>query len=84
MNPYIYGTLAVLALFMLFAFKKSGRFLKALLTSILGGIGSVCAVGALSYFLPLSVGLNVFTVIFCAIFSVPGTIFLLLVKTFLF
>ena len=50
MNPYIYGTLAVLALFMLFAFKKSGRFLKALLTSVLGGIGSVCAVGAVLFF----------------------------------
>lgn len=84
MKPCVYVFLAISALFMLFVFKKSKCFIKALLTSVLGGVGSVCAVGALSYFLPLTLGLNLFTLLFCAVFSVPGTIFLLLVKTFLF
>lgn len=68
----------------LWIFKKSGSFIKALFTSALGGIGSLCAVGAISCFIPLTVGFNVYSLIFSAMFSVPGTVFLLLAKTFLF
>ncbi len=82
MKEYI--PLIVAGIIMLFVFKKSGRFFKALFTSILGGIGSICAVGAISYFIPLTVGINFFTVIFSAIFSVPGVILLLLLKAFVF
>ncbi len=76
--------LAAFAVIMLFIFKKSGCFFKSLSASVLGGIGSLCASCAISYFLPLSVGLNAFTLTFCAVFSVPGTVFLLLLKAFLF
>lgn len=68
----------------LWIFKNSGSFIKAFLTSALGGVGSLCAVGAISCFIPLTVGLNVYSLIFCAMFSVPGTVLLLLAKTFLF
>lgn len=68
----------------LWIFKKSGSFIKALFTSALGGVGSLCAVGAISCFVPLTVGLNIYSLVFCALFSVPGTVLLLLAKTFLF
>ncbi len=78
----------VMGIFLLFValwiFKRSGSFLKALLTSALGGLGSLCAVGAISCFVPLTVGLNVYSAVFCALFSVPGTVLLLIAKTFLF
>lgn len=73
----------VLALVMLFVFKKSGNFFKSVCTSILGGLGSLCAVGAVSYFVPLSLGINLYSIVFGAVFSVPGVIFMLLAKTFL-
>lgn len=82
MKEYI--PLIVAGIIMLFAFKKSGHFFKAFFSSILGGVGSICAVGAISYFIPLTVGINLFTVLFSAVFSVPGVILLLLLKTFVF
>jgi hypothetical protein len=68
----------------LWIFKNSGSFVKSFFISVIGGIGSLCAVSAVSCFVPLTVGLNVYSLIFSAMFSVPGTIFLLLSKTFLF
>lgn len=70
-------------LIMLFIFKKTGHFFKSLFLSVLGGVGSLCAAGALSYFVPLSVGINSFTLAFCSVFSVPGTVLLLVAKAFL-
>ena len=80
----LYVSGAVLLLVGLIIFRKSGSFLKAFFTSALGGIGSLCAVSALSYFVPLSVGLNLYSLAFSLVFSVPGVVFLLLSKTFLF
>lgn len=76
----IFGVLAVLAVLI---FKKSGSFFKALLTSVLGGVGALCAVGAVSYFVPVSLGINFVSLGFAALFSVPGVILMLLVKTFM-
>ena len=79
---YVLGVL--LLLLVVIIFKKSGSFIKAVITSALGGVGSLCAVSALSYFVPLSVGLNWFSLAFSVVFSVPGVVFLLLSKTFIF
>ena len=79
----IYFIGAVLLIAVLLIFKKSGCFLKAFFTSALGGVGALCAVWAVNFFVPLSLGVNVFSLIFSVLFSVPGVIFLLLCKTFL-
>ncbi len=79
---YLIGiALLVMALVM---FKNSGCFFKSFFTSALGGVGSLCAVWAVNYFVPLSLGVNIFSLVFSVLFSVPGVIFLLLCKTFLF
>lgn len=80
----LYALGAFLLICALFIFKKSGHFLKALFTSALGGVGALCAVSALSYFIPISVGFNWYSLAFSAFFSVPGVLFLLLSKTFIF
>ena len=79
----IYFIGAVLLIAVLLIFRKSGCFLKAFFTSALGGVGALCAVWAVNYFVPLSLGVNVFSLIFSVLFSAPGVIFLLLCKTFL-
>ncbi len=76
--PVIIGTF-----FMFVIYKKSGHFFKSLFTGAGGGIGAICAIGAASQFIPLTVGINYFTIAFCSVFSVPGGIFLLLFKTFI-
>lgn len=81
MNIYVTG--AVLCAAALLIFKKSGCFFKSFLTSALGGVGALCAVSAVSYFVPLTVGMNIYTLLFSAMFSVPGVITLLVLKTFL-
>ena len=80
----VYFTGIVLLCIMLFVYKKSGHFFKALFSSVFGGAGALCAVNALSYFVPLSVGLNLYSLSFSVVFSVPGVIFLLLSDTFIF
>ena len=82
MNIYIF--LAIIFIFALLIFKLSGSFVKSLLTSIVGGVGAICAVGAISYFVPLSLGVNLYSLIFSALFSVPGVVFLLVSQVFLF
>ena len=84
MKRMIYVTGAVLLCIMLFVYKKSGHFFKSMFSSIFGGVGALCAVSAVSYFIPLSVGMNLYSLAFSAVFSVPGVIFLLLSKTFIF
>lgn len=80
---FIYVSGAILGVFMLFVFNKSGSFFKSVFTSALGGMGALCAVGAVSYFVPLSLGINLYSIVFGCVFSVPGVIFMLLAKTFL-
>lgn len=82
MNIYIF--LAIIFIFALLIFKLSGSFVKSLLTSIVGGVGAICAVGAISCFVPLSLGVNLYSLIFSALFSVPGVVFLLVSQVFLF
>lgn len=80
----IYFIGMVLLAVMLLVYKKSGRFFKALFSSVFGGVGALCAVNAVSYFVPVSIGLNIYSLAFSAAFSVPGVIFLLLSKAFIF
>ena len=80
----VYLVAGALCIVSLIVFKKSGNFMKSFFTSALGGATALCAVSALSYFVPLSVGFNWYSLIFSCLFSVPGVIFLLLSKTFLF
>ena len=80
----LYVFLAALLLFSLLIFKLSGSFIKSLLTSVIGGVGAICAVGAVSYFIPLSLGVNLYSLVFSALFSIPGVVFLLVSKAFLF
>ncbi len=73
-----------LLIILLLVFKKSGHFFKALFTSIIGGVGALCAVGAVGCFIPISVGMNLYSLVFSCLFSVPGVILLLVGKTFMF
>ena len=73
----------VLLIIVLLIFKNSGCFFKSIFTSALGGVGALCAVWAVNFFVPLSLGVNIFSLVFSVLFSVPGVIFLLLCKTFL-
>ncbi len=75
---YVLGVLFLLIA--LFIFKSSGAFLKALFTSALGGVGALCAVSAISAFLPLGVGLNLYSLLFSVFYSVPGVVFLLITE----
>ncbi|MBR3789629.1 MAG: pro-sigmaK processing inhibitor BofA family protein [Clostridia bacterium] len=63
-------------------FKISKSFFKALFTSVLGGLGAICAVGAISYFIPISIGMNWLTLLISSLFSVPGVILVLLMNIF--
>ena len=80
----IYLTGSVLLVVALLIFKSSGNFLKSFFTSALGGIGALSAVWAISFFIPVSLGLNLFSLIFSVLFSVPGVVLLLLCKAFIF
>ena len=79
----LYIFLGVLAVFALLIFKLSKKFFKALFTSVLGGLGAVCAVSAISYFVPISLGVNWLTLCISACFSVPGVIMMLLLNVFM-
>ncbi|MBQ6936750.1 MAG: pro-sigmaK processing inhibitor BofA family protein [Clostridia bacterium] len=78
----IYIFTGILIFIALVIFKTSKNFFKAMFTSILGGLGAICAVGAISYFVPISIGINWLTMIISALFSVPGVIMLLLLNVF--
>ena len=78
----IYIFIGVLILISLLIFKCSKSFFKALFTSVLGGVGAICAVSALSTFVPISICVNWLTLTISALFSVPGVIMLLLINTF--
>lgn len=80
----IYAAASVLVLLSFLIFKKSGSFFKSFFTSALGGVGALCAVSTLSCFIPLSVGFNWYSLAFSTLFSVPGVVFLLIAKTFVF
>ena len=56
----IYFIGAVLLIIALIIFKVSGNFFKSFVTSALGGIGALCAVWAVNFFVPLSLGVNLF------------------------
>lgn len=77
---YIFLGFVVFISLLIFKFSKS--FFKALFTSVLGGLGAICAVGAISYFIPISIGINWLTLTISALFSVPGVIMILLFNTF--
>lgn len=79
---YFIGVIALIIA--LIIFKTSGSFFKAFFTSALGGVGALSAVWAINFFVPLSLGVNLFSLIFSVLFSVPGVVFLLLCKAFIF
>lgn len=80
----IYALAVLSCVLMFIGFVKSGSFFKAVFTSVLGGVGSLFAVGAVAYFIPLSLGVNLYSLVFSAVFSVPGVILMLLAQSFLF
>ncbi len=79
---YVLGAFFLIVSFIIF--KKSGNFFKAFLTSAVGGVGALCAVSALSFVVPVSLGLNWYSLAFATFYSVPGVVFLLLSETFIF
>lgn len=79
---YVLGAFFLIVSFIIF--KKSGNFFKAFLTSAVGGVGALCAVSALSFVVPVSLGLNWYSLAFSVFYSVPGVVFLLLSETFIF
>ena len=78
----IYVFVGVLIVIALLIFKSSKSFFKAIFTSVLGGVGAICAVNTLSTFVPVSICMNWLTLIVSALFSVPGVIMLLLINVF--
>lgn len=78
----LYIFLGVIIVFSLIIFKMSKSFFKALFTSVLGGLGAICAVGALSYFIPVSLSISWLSLLISALFSVPGVIMLLILNIF--
>ncbi|MBE6751619.1 MAG: hypothetical protein E7556_03725 [Ruminococcaceae bacterium] len=78
----IYVFVGFLCFIALVVFKTTKNFFKALFTSVLGGLGAMCAVGAISYFVPISIGINWLTLLISALFSVPGVILVLLLNVF--
>ncbi|MBR2875771.1 MAG: pro-sigmaK processing inhibitor BofA family protein [Clostridia bacterium] len=80
MEIYIFAGFCLLA--GLLVFKISKHFFKALAVSAFGGIGAVCAVCAISYFLPVSLSLNWLSLGLSAVFSVPGVILMLMLESF--
>ncbi|MBO5857428.1 MAG: pro-sigmaK processing inhibitor BofA family protein [Clostridia bacterium] len=76
----LYIFVVLLTIIALVIFKISKSFFKALFTSALGGLGAICAVGAISYFLPITIGINWLTLVISAFFSVPGVIMLLILN----
>ena len=83
MPVYIITLLIVLVAIALFNAKKSGHIGKSLFMSAVGGLTALCAVGVLGQFMPLSIGVNLFTVTVATTLSVPGVTMLLLVGTML-
>lgn len=82
--PYIWAFLAVSLIAALLILKRSGHIVRVFFLNALGGAGALCAVCAVSRFVELSVGLNLFTVLFSCMFSVPGVILLLLLNALVF
>ena len=78
----LYIFVGILVFIALVIFKVSKNFFKALFTSVIGGLGAICAVGAISYFVPISIGINWLTLVISALFSVPGVILVLLMNIF--
>ncbi len=78
----VYIFFVILALISLFIFKKSGSFFKALFSSLLGGVTSLCAVLVLGYFFPITLGVNTISLVVSALLSVPGVVMLLLLGCF--
>ena len=76
----LYVFVGLLTIIALVIFKISKSFFKALFTSALGGLGAICAVGAISYFVPITIGINWLTLVISALFSVPGVIMVLLLN----
>ena len=79
----IYALCVFFSVLMLVVFIKSGSFPKAVLTSAVGGIGALFAVKAVALFIPVSLGVNFYSLAVSALFSVPGVILMLLSQTFL-
>ncbi|HZK21953.1 MAG TPA: pro-sigmaK processing inhibitor BofA family protein [Oscillospiraceae bacterium] len=80
---YLYIFLSFLFVLALIFAKKSGHFIKSLITSAIGGLGALCAVGVIGQFVTLSIGVNFLTVAIAFSLSVPGVIMLLLVSILL-
>ena len=80
----IYTIGVILLIIAIIMFRISGSFFKSFFSSALGGIGALCAVWAMDFFVPLSLGVNLFSVAFSMLFSVPCVIFQLLCKSCIF
>ncbi len=79
----IYCVGVICLLLVLIIYRCSGNFFKSFLTSALGGVGALCAVSVVSSFVPLGVGLNLYSLVFSVFYSIPGVIFLLVSEAFL-
>lgn len=76
---YLYIFLSVLLILALISAKRSGHFIKSIITSVIGGLSALCAVGVIGQFITLSIGVNFLTVAIAVTLSVPGVIMLLIV-----
>lgn len=60
---------------------KSGHFIKCFTVSSFTGIGSLFAVNLISFVTGMTLSINFFSIVFCALTGMGGSIFLLLLNT---
>ncbi|MBQ7861050.1 MAG: pro-sigmaK processing inhibitor BofA family protein [Clostridia bacterium] len=72
------STLIISAIIILAASLKSKKFLKSVILSALSGLSGLFAVHVLSWFTPLTLPVNLFTVSVSAVSGIPGVIGLLI------
>jgi hypothetical protein len=70
----------VFLLIMLISFLKSKKFLKNLISSAILGVGSLTALSIAAPVTGLTLCLTPYTIAFAAIFGLPGTVALSLIK----
>lgn len=77
----LWAVAAALTLAVFVALVRGGRPLRTALSSGVQGIGALLAVNVAGIFTGVSLGVNAFTALCCAVLGAPGVVALLVLKT---
>lgn len=77
----LWAVAAALTLAVFVALVKGGRPLRTAFSSGLQGFGALLAVNVTGIFTGVSLGVNAFTALCCAVLGTPGVVALLVLKT---